>query len=256
NSLGFVFEHIIIAEKALGKPIPLHIEVCHPNGDSLDNSRGNLVVGPKGYSKVLYKRLRALRVCGNPNARQCQFCRAWGVPDDTWREQKSSKSAYHNDCSAAHYQARKKLKPQIPREKKPRRPKKERVLMGKYWALLRPDHPKAVTGYVREHILIAEAALGKPLPPGAVVHHVNLDDKDNSRGNHVICPSHEYHALLHYRLKALRACGNPNYLWCGKCKAWNAPDEFKVGNAKSGSRPVSHITCPARKRPAQFELMK
>src|SRR5262249_30734370 len=91
NSLGFVFEHIIIAEKALGKPIPLHIEVCHPNGDSLDNSRGNLVVGPKGYSKVLYKRLRALRVCGNPNARQCQFCRAWGVPDDTWREQKSSK---------------------------------------------------------------------------------------------------------------------------------------------------------------------
>lgn len=40
--------------------------------------------------------------------------------------------------------------------------------------IYRPEHQRAHSnGYVYEHILVAESALGKPLPVRAVVHHVN-----------------------------------------------------------------------------------
>jgi hypothetical protein len=51
---------------------------------------------------------------------------------------------------------------------------------------------------VYEHIFLAEKALGKPLPPGAVVHHMNSIPDDNyTPFNLVICPSQDYHLLLH-----------------------------------------------------------
>lgn len=57
---------------------------------------------------------------------------------------------------------------------------------------------------VYEHIHIAEKALGKPLPAGAVVHHMNRDKGDNfSYLNLVVCPNQEYHMLLHSRMKEL-----------------------------------------------------
>ena len=52
---------------------------------------------------------------------------------------------------------------------------------------------------VFEHIAIAERALGKPLPPKAVVHHVDGNPSNNAPSNLVICPSQEYHLQLHSR---------------------------------------------------------
>lgn len=52
-----------------------------------------------------------------------------------------------------------------------------------------------------EHILVAERALGKKLPKGAVVHHINLDTHDNRGSNLVICPNEAYHRLLHRRMR-------------------------------------------------------
>ncbi len=57
-------------------------------------------------------------------------------------------------------------------------------------------HRSSNNGYVREHILIAEKALGKRLPDNAQIHHVKSSD-DN--GSLVICEDQKFHFLLHIR---------------------------------------------------------
>lgn len=73
-------------------------------------------------------------------------------------------------------------------------------------------------GTAHEHVLIAERALGKPLPPRAQVHHVDGDRRNNTPSNLVICQSQSYHSLLHVRMKTIRAGGDPNTdQVCGAC---------------------------------------
>lgn len=89
------------------------------------------------------------------------------------------------------------------------------------------------------HVLIAEKALGKPLPIGAVVHHINEDKSDNTPSNLVICPSMKYHALLHARMDALEATGNANYRKCHICLSYDAPQHFQF--VKDGR--AHHAVC-------------
>lgn len=57
-------------------------------------------------------------------------------------------------------------------------------------------------GRVWKHRIVAERVLGHPLPPGAVVHHVNGNQRDNRTCNLVICENQAYHMLLHARQRA------------------------------------------------------
>jgi hypothetical protein len=83
-----------------------------------------------------------------------------------------------------------------------------------------PDHPKAdKNGVVLKHILIAEDALGKYLPDGAVIHHASKEAL-------VICQDQAYHQLIHVRTRALVACGNPNWRKCPICKKYDNPDQM------------------------------
>lgn len=93
--------------------------------------------------------------------------------------------------------------------------------------------------YVREygntrrvHILMAERVLGRPLPDGVHVHHVNGNTKDNSPSNLVICQDSGYHKLLHRRTDALNACGNANWMKCGFCKKYDDPKNLSVKERK------------------------
>jgi hypothetical protein len=101
-----------------------------------------------------------------------------------------------------------------------------------------PNHPRACHNYVYEHILLAEKALGKPLPPKAIVHHAN---GSKNYGLLVICPNQKYHALLHYRMRALKECGYATWVKCRYCKKWDKPSNiFVCKNLNSGYHKICH----------------
>lgn len=71
-----------------------------------------------------------------------------------------------------------------------------------------------VTGYVLvehnhrleyEHRVLAEKALGRPLPKGVVVHHMGAPDDNHGPFKLIVCPNQEYHFLLHKRMEE---CGS------------------------------------------------
>lgn len=69
---------------------------------------------------------------------------------------------------------------------------------------------------------IVEGVLGKPLSPGAEVHHIDGNTFNYNNSNLVICEDHAYHCLLHMRTKALIACGHANWRKCQFCGEYDS----------------------------------
>lgn len=81
------------------------------------------------------------------------------------------------------------------------------------------QHSHYRNGATAGHIAVASRALGKRLPYGAQVHHMDGNKQNNINSNLVICQDAKYHKLLHVRARVLRAGGNPNsQRICPTCK--------------------------------------
>lgn len=132
--------------------------------------------------------------------RSCGYC---GAP--IWVQMSRSKNGAGQYCNRACKGAASKgkhLKEQNPNWRG------GRVVIAGRPAICKPDHPRAhPNGYVYEHVLMGERALGRPLkyygpsdPRNEIVHHVNEIKADNRNKNFVIC-TEKYHKGLHMRLR-------------------------------------------------------
>jgi hypothetical protein len=125
------------------------------------------------------------------------------------------------------------------KETKPRRLKGEGAVIDGYIV-------HGIGGRKRAHVLLAEKALGHPLPPLAVVHHVNEQRDFNEHGNLVVCPDRAYHNLLHQRMRAFDESGHYDWLRCPYCKTYDAPENLHIksrGRNRPGGLTWNHKAC-------------
>ena len=101
--------------------------------------------------------------------------------------------------------------------------------------VLKFEHPRAnKRGYVREDDLIAEKALGKPLPFGTLVHHHTPEQL-------VVCQDQTYHMLLHRRQRAFETCGHANWRKCNFCHQYDIPEKLSLPKKPRGQ--TYHKSC-------------
>lgn len=112
-----------------------------------------------------------------------------------------------------------------------------------YVMVYMPEHHRVGSnGYVREHIVLAEKALGKPLPDKAQIHHLG-DPRDNSKI--IICENQEYHFLIHVREEAKKACGHPDWRRCKFCQKYDDVKNLHITKCRGskGGWNVHHQAC-------------
>lgn len=117
-----------------------------------------------------------------------------------------------------------------------------------YILLAAKDHPRANRdGYVSEHILLAEKAIGKYLDPRHKVHHIDGDVANNVNGNFVVCEDQGYHLLLHQRQRAFDACGDASARVCNICGSYESQSDIALyayrRKGRSDSTQARHREC-------------
>ena len=93
---GYVFEHILICEKVLGKHLPQGARPHHVNGIKNDNRNNNLVLCQDNtYHQLLHQRKRAYDACGHAKWLKCPYCKNY---DDPINLHVNKNDHYHKKC--------------------------------------------------------------------------------------------------------------------------------------------------------------
>lgn len=122
-----------------------------------------------------------------------------------------------------------------------------------------PGHPRASgpRHLVLRHILIAERALGKPLPLGSEVHHVDESKQNNANANLVICQDRHYHVLLHRRALVVRNGGDPDtQRFCRLCESVKLLNEFPTDNSIADGHRSYCKACASVRRQRYYETVE
>ncbi len=99
TSQGYVAEHILIAERAFGKPLPKWAMVHHSNENRSENHNSNLVIcQDNAYHRLIHRRKRAYDACGNANWRKCTYCKKYDDPKNMVIYGGETHSACHRGC--------------------------------------------------------------------------------------------------------------------------------------------------------------
>jgi hypothetical protein len=93
-------KHVVIAELALGKKLPIGAEVHHADGNRSNNAPSNLVICPsRAYHHLLHLRSRALDACGHADWRKCTYCKEYDDPKNMVTPKGKYAYPYHRKCN-------------------------------------------------------------------------------------------------------------------------------------------------------------
>jgi hypothetical protein len=115
---GYVFEHRLLAEKALARPLDRRHPVHHVDLDRAHNENRNLVIcESQSYHRFLDRRTHAYIACGNASALRCRYCHTYDRQSEIVVDR--HEAGYHRDCRNAYRRDRYIKSPkQMAREKR------------------------------------------------------------------------------------------------------------------------------------------
>jgi hypothetical protein len=78
-----VMEHVVVAEKILGRRLKHPEEIHHINEDKSDNRPANLVICPnRAYHMLLHQRTDAYDACGHADWLRCSYCKRYDAREN------------------------------------------------------------------------------------------------------------------------------------------------------------------------------
>lgn len=94
-------EHVIVAERMHGGPLPAGAVVHHINGDRFDNRPENLMVcRDQAHHWQVHREQRALAACGHAHWLRCPYCKSYDDPKSMALVRKG-RAGYHRECANA-----------------------------------------------------------------------------------------------------------------------------------------------------------